>query len=106
MRFLLGFLVLFLVSGCDKGEDANCDDTFPFTGIEWVATSVMPQECIWMLFKHEYRGRYYYSVGNHCVDMATFVAACDGVNICNNDGRFCDNILNKGKNLGIIAVEK
>jgi len=98
-----------LFTGCDKKVDPNtaCDLTFPFNDVKWMATNIQPSECKWMLFKHEYQGSYYYSVGNHCVDMAPFMAACDGVNICNTSttAMLCGRILEKGTALGIVAVE-
>ena len=99
--------VLFL-TGCEKEVDPNsaCDLAFPFPmDVEWKATNVQPTECKWMLFKHKYQGLYFYSVGNHCVDMAPFIAACDGVNICLTDVILCNQISDKGTNLGIVAVQ-
>ncbi len=109
MRLTVFLLVLFGLFGCDKDSETpqvGCDLTFPFIDGEWQATQVQPSECRWMLFKHEYLGMYFYSVGNHCVDMAAFVAACDGVNICDTDTNLCENILYNGTSLGIVAVEK
>ena len=101
-------VLFFLIIGCEKGVDSDmeCDLTFPAFEIQWErpnGNSV--SDCLWFLNKIVYRSKVYYSIGNHCVDMAPFVAQCDGVNICEDRSRLCSRILEKGTSLGVVAVE-
>lgn len=71
-------------------------------------TSLSPEgHCKFFLELYHFRGKQYFSLGNHCVSMVIFYNDCDGEILCDGENDFkCNRFLDSATRIGIVGVEE
>lgn len=101
---------IFIAFSCTKDKlQSNVDyDCLESQLEEWDMIPYTGQElgCKFFVTLSHYEGKQYYTVGNHCADMATFHIDCDGNTLCETEYNLaCENYMNHALHLGLVGIQ-
>ncbi len=101
-RFIFAALALFALSCQKESVSSSCVDQFlesnqltQYTGQD------LGCESFW--YRYEYKGKEYYTLGNHCVDLISIPIDCDGNFLCSGGCPELEDFFLKGVNRGIVG---